>query len=111
MIDIERVILMRAEEQMACSFHNLDRGEDQEPAGPECCEVCSKPVEARRNTGGRPLPNRARICKACHSYGYRGRRCECGKPLHRRDYSTNDKSLRRPSMCGVCRKAARMVAA
>jgi hypothetical protein len=77
-----------------------------DPLPPEPCEICGQP-----SSKGKPLPvtvqvkNPAILCRACRDSGYRARRCQCGRPLHTRDYASNSKLARRLfDLCGPCRK-------
>lgn len=77
------------------------------------CEVCGKESAApkrKRTRGGNW--DRADLCSECRTRGFRSRRCECGRPLHTRDYASNSKHGKREgNCCGKCRAERNQVAA
>jgi hypothetical protein len=72
------------------------------------CEVCGL-VEGRLPVATRYKIDRpARLCDGCRQAGWRSSRCECGRPLHHRDYASNSKTGRiMGTRCGACRKRLR----
>lgn len=71
------------------------------------CEACGQ-REGFKPTMGRIPPNPARLCPECRADGFRSSRCDCGKPLHHRDYASNSKRGRiMGTRCGECRRKLR----
>jgi hypothetical protein len=95
--------MRRAEEQMAAgAWRKADRGENLVKVPPAPCEVCGQPSEAPGHNG-LSVENPADLCASCQAAGWRRRRCACGRPLHTRDYGSNQKTCTRGNACGACR--------
>jgi hypothetical protein len=72
------------------------------------CECCHQREGLMPGTSRFKVDRPARICRECRDAGYRSTRCDCGKPLHHRDYASNSKGGRAMgTKCGVCRAKLR----
>jgi hypothetical protein len=94
-VNLERIALMRAEEQIASgAWREADAGERQLHA-PRLCVICDEPLP--KGSGTR------RVCGECHAEGWVAASCKvCGGRLKRRDQTNPDNPERRGA-CQACR--------
>lgn len=110
---IDRIQIQRAEEQLEAGRWKEkgigDKGESLIVFPPGHCAICNMSMATRRNRKLRKLPSRMELCYRCRDEGWRGSRCRCGRPLHKRDYASNAtaKGCHRDTACGICRAEAR----
>ena len=101
MIDLDDLMLRRAEEQMARgSWRHVPRSEMGAPPVQECV-VCTAEVHPRnRSRHGRY------VCGPCGEAGWRSPPCRgCDGPTHKRDFGGH--STRTYGFCGECRARMR----